>query len=124
VCLFGFLAYILLSFIVRNADLSVFPHIHGAVMGGWSNRDRYEDELLDAYFYVEDADALYAEAANGVEFTRGLANMPWHSRESVVKGLRRPSARLRCELVTGFIPSLNLTFNIITRFTSYDWLPA
>ena len=24
-------------------------------------------------------------AAQGVEFTRGLANMPWHSREFVVK---------------------------------------
>jgi uncharacterized glyoxalase superfamily protein PhnB len=41
---------------------------------------------LDAYIQVEDADALYDEyAANGVEFTRGLANMPWHSREFVVK---------------------------------------
>jgi uncharacterized glyoxalase superfamily protein PhnB len=35
---------------------------------------------------VEDADALYAEyAAQGVEFTRGLGNMPWHTREFVVK---------------------------------------
>jgi len=51
-----------------------------------ANQDKYEDELLDAYLHVEDADALYAEyAANGVEFTRGLANMPWHSREFVVK---------------------------------------
>jgi uncharacterized glyoxalase superfamily protein PhnB len=48
--------------------------------------DKYEDELLDAYLYVENADALYAEyAAKGVEFARGLANMPWHSREFVVK---------------------------------------
>src|SRR5512137_1099473 len=32
------------------------------------------------------ADALFAEyAANGVEFTRGLANTPWGSREFVVK---------------------------------------
>jgi uncharacterized glyoxalase superfamily protein PhnB len=47
---------------------------------------KYEEELLDAYIHVEDADALYAEfAANGVDFTRGLANMPWHSREFVVK---------------------------------------
>jgi hypothetical protein len=31
-------------------------------------------------------DALYAEyAARGVEFTRGLGNMPWHRREFVVK---------------------------------------
>ena len=51
-----------------------------------ANPDKYADELLDAYLHVEDADALYAEyAANGVEFTRGLANMPWHSREFVVK---------------------------------------
>lgn len=48
--------------------------------------EKYSDELLDAYLVIEDADALYAEyAARGVEFTRGLANMPWHSREFVVK---------------------------------------
>jgi uncharacterized glyoxalase superfamily protein PhnB len=48
--------------------------------------EKYDDELLDAYLYVEDADALYAEyAAKGLEFTRGLANMPWRSREFVVK---------------------------------------
>ena len=48
--------------------------------------NKYSDELLDAYILIEDADALYAEyAARGVEFTRGLANMPWHSREFVVK---------------------------------------
>jgi len=47
---------------------------------------KYSQELLDAYVFIEDADALYAEyAARGVEFTRGLANMPWHSREFVVK---------------------------------------
>jgi uncharacterized glyoxalase superfamily protein PhnB len=51
-----------------------------------ANPDKYEDELLDAYFHVEDADALYAEyVANGVEFTREPADMPWHSREFVVK---------------------------------------
>jgi uncharacterized glyoxalase superfamily protein PhnB len=50
------------------------------------NPDKYPDELLDAYINIEDADALYAEyAARGVEFTRGVANMPWHSREFVVK---------------------------------------
>jgi hypothetical protein len=39
-----------------------------------------------AYLFVVDADALYAEyAAQGVEFTRGLGNMPWHKREFVVK---------------------------------------
>src|SRR5215472_4335644 len=34
-----------------------------------ANPDKYADELLDAYLFVEDADALYAEyAAQGVEF--------------------------------------------------------
>jgi uncharacterized glyoxalase superfamily protein PhnB len=50
------------------------------------NPDKYDDELLDAYLSVEDADALYSEfAAVGVEFTRKLANTPWNSREFVVK---------------------------------------
>jgi uncharacterized glyoxalase superfamily protein PhnB len=50
------------------------------------NPDKYADELLDAYLFIEDADALYAEyAARGVEFTRTPANMPWHCREFVVK---------------------------------------
>jgi uncharacterized glyoxalase superfamily protein PhnB len=36
--------------------------------------------------FVDDVDALYDEyAARGVEFTRALANTPWHSREFVVK---------------------------------------
>jgi hypothetical protein len=51
-----------------------------------ANPGKYRDELLDAYLFVEDADALYAEyAARDVEFTRGPANMPWLSREFVVK---------------------------------------
>ena len=42
-----------------------------------ANPDKYADELLDAYLFVEDADALYAEyTARDVEFSRGLANMP------------------------------------------------
>ena len=50
------------------------------------NPDKYSDELLDAYLFIEDADTLYAEfATRGVEFTRGLANTPWNSREFVVK---------------------------------------
>jgi uncharacterized glyoxalase superfamily protein PhnB len=50
------------------------------------NPEKYDEELLDAYIYVESADALYAEyAAKGVEFVRGLGNMPWNSREFVVK---------------------------------------
>lgn len=52
----------------------------------WANPDKYRDELLDAYVFVEDADMLQAEyAAQGVEFTRGIGNMPWQSREFVVK---------------------------------------
>lgn len=51
-----------------------------------ANPDKYADELLDAYLFVADADALYAEyAARGVEFVRGLSNMPWQSREFVMK---------------------------------------
>ena len=47
---------------------------------------KYAEELLDAYISVEDADALYAEySARDVEFTRGIANMPWNCREFVVK---------------------------------------
>jgi uncharacterized glyoxalase superfamily protein PhnB len=51
-----------------------------------ANADKYTDELLDAYVFVEDADALYAEyAAKCAEFIRTPANMPWHSREFVLK---------------------------------------
>jgi catechol 2,3-dioxygenase-like lactoylglutathione lyase family enzyme len=51
-----------------------------------ANPDKYADELLDAYLRVDDADALYAEyAVNNVEFTRMLADTPWHTREFVVK---------------------------------------
>jgi uncharacterized glyoxalase superfamily protein PhnB len=51
-----------------------------------ANPDKFADELLDAYLYVKNADALHAEfAAKGVEFTRALGDMPWHCREFVVK---------------------------------------
>jgi uncharacterized glyoxalase superfamily protein PhnB len=51
-----------------------------------ANPDKYKEELLDAYLRVEDADALYAEyAVRGVEFARELADMPWRTREFVVK---------------------------------------
>jgi len=51
-----------------------------------ANPEKYPEELLDAYLFVEDADALFAEySARGVEFTRGLGNMPWEMREFVVK---------------------------------------
>jgi uncharacterized glyoxalase superfamily protein PhnB len=50
------------------------------------NPDKYPDELLDAYLFVEDADVLHAEyAARGVEIVRELGNMPWRCREFVVK---------------------------------------
>ena len=39
-----------------------------------ANPDKYADELLDAYLFIEDADALYAEyVARGVEFDAS----PW-----------------------------------------------
>jgi uncharacterized glyoxalase superfamily protein PhnB len=51
-----------------------------------ANPDKYDDELLDAYLLVEDADLLYAEyLARGVEFARGLGDVPWGSRGFVVK---------------------------------------
>ena len=51
-----------------------------------ANPEKYAEELLDAYLFVADADALYAEyVAKGVEFVRGLGDMPWHCREFVVK---------------------------------------
>ncbi len=50
------------------------------------NPDKYVDELLDAYVFILDADALHAEyAGRGVEFTRALGDTPWGSREFVVK---------------------------------------
>jgi uncharacterized glyoxalase superfamily protein PhnB len=51
-----------------------------------ANPDKYDDELLDAYIFVEDADAVYAEyVQRRVAFTRELGNMPWGSREFVVR---------------------------------------
>ena len=51
-----------------------------------ANPDKYDDELLDAYLFIDNADALHAEyAARGVEFTRALGDTPWQSREFVVK---------------------------------------
>ena len=51
-----------------------------------ANLGKYSEELLDAYLFVEDADALYAEyAARGVEFTREPGNTQWNCREFVVK---------------------------------------
>lgn len=50
------------------------------------NAEKYSEELLDAYLVVDDVDALVSEySSRGVEFTRDLANMPWNTREFVVK---------------------------------------
>jgi hypothetical protein len=59
-----------------------------------ANPNKYSDELLDAYLIIEDVDAPYAEyAARGVEFTRGVANMPWNAREFVVQDCDAPLPR-------------------------------
>ena len=51
-----------------------------------ANPDKHADELLDAYIFVENADALHAEyLAKGVEFTRELGDTPWQAREFVIK---------------------------------------
>jgi len=48
--------------------------------------EKYADELLDAYLFIDNADALYAEyASRGAAFTRPLGDTPWRSREFVVK---------------------------------------
>ena len=48
--------------------------------------DKYADELLDAYLFIDNADVLYAEyRERGVEFTRPLGDTAWQSREFVVK---------------------------------------
>lgn len=50
------------------------------------NACKYEEELLDAYLSIEDADTLHAEfVSRGVEFTRALGDTPWGTREFVVK---------------------------------------
>lgn len=50
------------------------------------NPAKDRDELLDAYVFVVDADALHAEyAARGAVITRPPCDMPWHAREFVVK---------------------------------------
>jgi uncharacterized glyoxalase superfamily protein PhnB len=48
--------------------------------------DKYADELLDAYLFVDNVDALYEEyVTRGAEFTRAIGDTPWKSREFVVK---------------------------------------
>ena len=51
-----------------------------------AHADKWAEELLDAYISIDDADTLYTEfSARGVEFARGVADMPWGLREFVVK---------------------------------------
>jgi len=51
-----------------------------------ANPDKHDGELLDAYLYIRDADALHAEyAGRGVAFTRDLGDTPWRCREFVIK---------------------------------------
>ena len=69
------------AIVARDAHRIHFRHATALV----PNSDKYDDELLDAYIFVNDADALYAEyAARGAEFTRGLGNTPCESREFVI----------------------------------------
>jgi len=65
-----------------------------------ANPGKYRDELLDAYLFVEDADALYTEyAAQGVEFARGTWQHAMAQAGVRGEGLRRPSACFRREPV-------------------------
>ncbi|MFZ0734290.1 MAG: VOC family protein [Candidatus Sulfotelmatobacter sp.] len=65
-----------------------------------ANPSKYADELLDAYVFIEDADALYAEYAKRMEFTRGVANMPWGSQVSPkMKNNHRRHARASADFV-------------------------
>jgi catechol 2,3-dioxygenase-like lactoylglutathione lyase family enzyme len=48
--------------------------------------DKYDEELLDAYLFIDDAEALHAEyVAHGVELARELGETPWHTWEFVVR---------------------------------------
>lgn len=50
------------------------------------NPEKYGEELLDAYVHVEDADDLFAEfSGRDVEVMRPLGDMPWGSREFVLR---------------------------------------
>ena len=69
-----------------------------------ANPDKYADELLDAYLFVEDADALYAEyAAQGRGVHSGTCQHAMALARVCGEGLRRPSAGLRREPVVGFL---------------------
>ena len=66
---------------VRDGCLIYFRHVDR--MAPWPD-DKYGQELLDAYFHVNDVRALHAELqAKGVAFARGLGIMPWDKIEFV-----------------------------------------
>lgn len=47
---------------------------------------KYDEEWLDAYIRVDDADRTFAElSGRGVIMTRTLGDTPWHAREFVVR---------------------------------------
>jgi hypothetical protein len=65
----------------RDGCLIYFRHVDR--MAPWPE-DKYELELLDAYFHVRDVRSLHAEMqAKGVAFARALGTMPWNMIEFV-----------------------------------------
>ena len=72
--------------VARDGHAVHFRYVDAAAGHPEKYAEKYAEELLDAYLLVEDVDAVYAEyAAKGVEFARGLGDMPWGLREFVVK---------------------------------------
>jgi catechol 2,3-dioxygenase-like lactoylglutathione lyase family enzyme len=65
-----------------------------------ANPDKYADELLDAYLFVEDADALLCRVCSQ---RRRVHSGTWQHALALARvcreGLRRPSAGLRLELI-------------------------
>lgn len=56
--------------------------------------NKYVDELLDTYLFVNDVDRIYREYSDeGVEFQRTLTDRPWGNTEFVVKDI---DGRLLC----------------------------
>ena len=71
---------------IRQIAPQFFTTEMAATLAYYKDKLGFDDELLDAYLFIENADALYAEyVARGVEFTRALGETAWHSREFVVK---------------------------------------
>src|SRR5438477_1924897 len=71
-----------------------------------ANPDKYQDELLDAYLFIEDADALYAEYAARRRIHSGTGQHAVALTRVRREGLRWPSAGFRREPVGIFgVPS-------------------